>query len=89
MRPVVAMPVAALLAARAGVTHVVSTGPDTYMVASHGTMGCSSGPAQKATAFEEATDYRQKLGKQMQPIDSRETQSGSGRIAAGRLTSSA
>jgi len=43
----------------AGVTHVVSTGPDTYMVASHGTMGWSSGPAQKAKAFEEtisATD---------------------------------
>jgi hypothetical protein len=36
---------------------VVPTGKDTYMVASHGTMGWSSGPAQKAKAFEIANAY--------------------------------
>ena len=40
-----------LLAGCAGATHVVSTGPGTYMIASHGVMGWSSGPAQKAKAF--------------------------------------
>ena len=43
--------VATLLAGCAGATHVVSTGPGTYMIASHGVMGWSSGPAQKAKAF--------------------------------------
>jgi hypothetical protein len=41
----------------AGTTHVAPTGPGTYMVAAHGTMGWSSGPAQKAKAFEEAGAY--------------------------------
>jgi uncharacterized protein YceK len=48
MRAALVLIIATLLAGCAGVTHVVSTGPDTYMVASHGTMGWSSGPAQKA-----------------------------------------
>ena len=73
------------LAACAGVKQVVSTGPDTYMVASHGTMGWSSGPAQKAKAFEEAGDFCKSMGKQMQPIDSSETEGGFGKIAAGEV----
>jgi hypothetical protein len=74
-----------LVTACAGVTHVVSTGPDTYMVASHGTMGWSSGPAQKAKAFEEASDYCNRMGKQMTSIDSNETERGFGKIASGEV----
>ena len=77
--------IATLLAGCAGATHVVSTGPGTYMIASHGVMGWSSGPAQKAKAFEEADDYCKKLGKQMQPINSSETDGGFGKIAAGEV----
>ena len=69
----------------AGITDVVSTGPDTYLIASHGTMGWSSGGAQKAKAFKEASDYCKKLGKQMHPINASETAGGFGKIAAGEV----
>jgi hypothetical protein len=85
MRRTITFFVSVSLAACAGVTHVVATGPDTYMVASHGTMGWSSGPAQKAKAFEEADDYCRRMGKQMQPIDSSEIEGGFGKIASGEV----
>ena len=69
----------------AGVTHVVQTGQDSYMVASHGTMGWSSAGAQKAKAFEEAGDYCGKSGKVVQEITTSETPSGFGRIASAEL----
>lgn len=69
----------------AGVTDVVKTGPETYMVASHGTMGWSSGPAQKAKAYQSAEAYCNTLGKQVEPISSSETPSGFGRIASGEV----
>ncbi len=59
-----------------GTTNVVPTGSDTYMVAARGTMGWSSGPAQKAKAFEEAGAYCQQSGKQFETIDA--TDSGAG-----------
>ena len=75
-----------LVAGCAGVTDVVSTGPDTYIVASHGVMGWSSGGAQKAKAFQEANDYCKNLGKQMQPIKTTDTGGGGfGQIAAGEV----
>ena len=85
MRAALALSIAALLAGCAGATHVVSTGPGTYMIASHGVMGWSSGPAQKAKAFEEAGDYCKQLGKEMQPINSSETEGGFGKIASGEV----
>ncbi|MGB9331338.1 MAG: hypothetical protein WCB10_11255 [Steroidobacteraceae bacterium] len=60
----------------AGTTHVVPAGSDTYMIAAHGTMGWSSGPAQKAKAFEEAADYCKQSGKEFETIDA--TDSGAG-----------
>ena len=70
----------------AGVTDVVSTGPDTYMVASHGVMGWSSGGAQKAKAFKEADAFCKSLGKQLQPISTNETPGGGfGKIASGEV----
>jgi hypothetical protein len=74
-----------LLAGCAGVTDVVSTGPDTYMVASHSTMGWSSGGAQKAKAFQEADAFCKGLGKHMQTINTTETAGGFGKIAGGEV----
>jgi hypothetical protein len=74
-----------LIAGCAGTTDVVSTGPDTYIVASHGTMGWSSGGAQKAKAFQQADAYCKNLGKQMLPINANETAGGFGKIAAGEV----
>lgn len=74
-----------LLAGCAGATHVVSTGPGTYMVASHGAMGWSSGPAQKAKAFEEADAYCKSRGLVFQAIRSSDTPSGFGKVAAGEV----
>ena len=75
---------AAMLAGCAGVTDVVSTGPDTFLVASHGTMGWSSGGAQKAAAIQKAADYCRGMSKQLQLVSARETNGGGfGQIAAG------
>jgi hypothetical protein len=71
----------------AGVTDVVSTGPDTYMIASHGTMGWSSGPAQKAQAFTQANEYCKKIGKTLQVISSKDSGNGGfGVISSGEVT---
>lgn len=68
----------------AGVTDVVSTGPDTYMVASHGTMGWSSGPAQKAAAFKKADAYCEERVKAVQVIKASDSGSGEfGKISSG------
>jgi hypothetical protein len=55
------------------------------MVASHGVMGWSSGPAQEAKAFEDAGDYCEMLGKELQSINSSETEGGFGKIASGEV----
>jgi hypothetical protein len=74
------------IAGCAGVTDVVSTGPDTYMVASHGTMGWSSGGAQKAKAIQQAGDYCRERNKRLELVQARETsQGGFGQIAAGEV----
>lgn len=78
--------VALALAGCAGVTDVVSTGPETYMVASHGTMGWSSGPAQKAKAFQMANEFCAKKGKlQAEGIKGNTTGSGYGQIASAEV----
>ena len=74
-----------LLAGCAGVTDVVPTGPDTFMVANHGTMGWSSAGAQKAMAFQRANDYCKNLGKQFQSISTNESPGGYGKIAAAEV----
>lgn len=74
-----------LLTACGGVTDVVKTGPDTYMIASHSTMGWSSGSAQKAKAFQEADAYCQRNGRQVESIGTKESPGGFGRIASGEV----
>ena len=73
------------IAGCAGSTEVVPSGPETYRVASHGTMGWSSEGAQKAKAFQQAADFCKSKGKQMQPIGTMETPSGFGQIASGEV----
>jgi hypothetical protein len=73
------------MAGCAGTTHVVPTGPDTYIVANHGTMGWSSGGAQKAKAFEEANADCKSVGRQMQSIATNETPGGFAQIASGEI----
>lgn len=85
MKIIIAVVAATTLTACAGVTNVVSTGPDTYMVASHGVMGWSSGSAQKAKAIQEAGAYCKSLGKELKSINTSETPSGFGKIASGEV----
>jgi hypothetical protein len=74
------------LASCAGTTHVVSTGADTYMIAAHSVVGWSSGPAQKATAFEEAEAYCKQSGKQLETIDATDTGAGGfGKISSAEV----
>ena len=74
-----------ILCACAGVTDVVKTGPETFMVASHGTMGWSSGSAQKAKALQQAEAFCASVGKQMEVTSTAETPSGFGKIASGEV----
>jgi hypothetical protein len=55
-------------AACATSTDVVPVGDGVYMVANHGFMGWSSGPAQKAVALQKATEYCNGMGKELQTI---------------------
>ncbi len=74
------------LAGCAGTTHqAVPSGHGTFMVASHGTMGWSSAGAQKAKALEDANAYCGKLGKEVEIVNDRETDSGFGRIASAEI----
>lgn len=77
---------AILIGGCAGVTDVVPTGKDTYMVASHGTMGWSSGGAQKAKAFTQANEFCQKTGKTLEVISTNDSGNGGfGKISAGQI----
>ena len=83
---IIATFVIASLAGCAGVTDVVQTGNDTYFVASHGTMGWSSGGAQKASAINKANEYCQSESKQIEIINATDTGNGSfGKISSGEV----
>jgi hypothetical protein len=74
------------LVACAGATNVVPEGGDKFMVASHGTMGWSSGSAQKAKALEEADAYCKQLGKQMEVVSESDSGAGGfGKISSGEV----
>ncbi len=71
------------IAACAGTTNrVVPTGHDTYLIATHGTMGWSSAGAQKAKAYEQANDFCKTKGGEVQTVNENTTDSGFGRIAS-------
>jgi hypothetical protein len=75
-----------ILAGCAGVTEVVSTGKDTYMIASHGTMGWSSGGAQKANGFNQANEFCKKMGMVVEVISSSDSGSGGfGKISSAQI----
>jgi hypothetical protein len=74
-----------LLTACAGVTGVVSTDDNSYMLASHGTMGWSSSGAQKAKVFQDANEFCRSKGKQFEMINTRQVDGGFGKIASAEV----
>ena len=87
MKPTAALAIAiaTVLGGCAGVSDVVPAGNGTYMVTAHGAIGQSSGAAQKARAYEEASDYCQHLRRTFEPIDSSENESDIGRAASAEV----
>ncbi len=83
IRIVIGLGILAFTASCAGTTNqVVPTGHDTYMIASHGTMGWSSGGAQKAKAFQEANAFCQSKGKEVETVNQNQSEGGFGKIAS-------
>lgn len=74
-----------LAAACAGSTDPVAMGDGTYMLANHGVMGWSSGPAQKAKAIERASEYCGAQGRRFELLSATEQPGGFGQIAAGEV----
>lgn len=66
----------------ASVTDVVSTGPDTYMVAAEGVLGNSSSGKQAFKAQEQAAAFCNKQGKQIETISNNEVPGGFGKVAS-------
>ena len=73
---------ASIIGGCASVTDVVSTGPDTYMVAAEGVMGNSSSGQQAFKAQVQAVAFCNKQGKQVQTINSHEVPGGFGKVAS-------
>lgn len=59
--------------------------PDSYMIATHGSMGASSAGEQKAKAFDAASAYCRGLGKELETTDVAETDSGLVKIASAEV----
>jgi len=59
--------IAAAVVAACAHSGVVSTGPDSYMIA-NSEWGFTSGSYQKAKAMQEASEYCKSIGKEMLPI---------------------
>jgi hypothetical protein len=64
---------------------VIPEGNDTYMVASHGFPGWSSGATQEAKALERANAYCKQLGKEVQTVTATESAGGVGQTASGEV----
>lgn len=76
---------AVLLAGCAGVTDVVSAGPDTYMIASQGIAGNGSGASQKIAALQGADNYCKARGKNMHVIHSEQSEPMFGRAPSAQV----
>lgn len=72
----------AILAGCAGVTKVVSTGPNTYMVAAQGVLGNSSSGVQAVKAQEQAATFCVKQGRQVETVSVKEVPGGFGKVAS-------
>ena len=66
----------------ASVTDVVSTGPETYMVAAEGVLGNSSSGKQAFKAQEQAAAFCNAKGMQVETISSQEVPGGFGKVAS-------
>ena len=85
MKPLTIIFIALLVAGCAGVTGVVPMGENSYLLASHGTMGWSSSGAQKAKVFQDATEFCRSKGKQFEMINTRQVDGGFGKIASAEV----
>jgi hypothetical protein len=75
----------ASLCSCAGSTDVVRGAGDSFIVANHGVMGWSSGPAQKAKAIDRARAYCEERGARLEVVTARDEPGGFGRIAAAEV----
>lgn len=66
----------------ASVTGVVSTGPDTYLVAAEGVLGNSSSGKQAFKAQEQAANFCTAKGMQVETINTQEVPGGFGKVAS-------
>ena len=66
----------------ASVTDVVSTGPETYMVAAEGVLGNSSSGKQAFKAQEQAAAFCNAKGMQVETISSQEVPGGFAKVAS-------
>ena len=76
----------ALVTACGSVSDVVTVGQDTYMVESHGVVGNGSSSAEKVKAYQAASRYCQSFGRELQPVSTRQVDSGFGKAPAAELT---
>lgn len=66
----------------ASVTDVVTTGPESYMVAAEGVLGNSSSGMQAVKAQERAAAFCSAKGLQVETISSQEIPGGFGKVAS-------
>jgi hypothetical protein len=84
MRIAIGCAAVALVTCCAGSTYqVVPTGHGTFVIPSQGLMGVSS--AEKSEAFEDAAAYCMKLGKEVEPVLTSETEGGFDGLAAPKI----
>lgn len=75
---------AALVLTACAHSGVVSTGPDTYMIA-NSEWGFTSGGVQKAKVMQEASEYCKSIGKQVLPISSSQNDVAFGKTPAAEV----
>ena len=78
--------IASTLLGCASVTDVVSTGPETYMVAAEGVLGNSSSGKQAFKAQQQAAAFCKAKGMQVETISSLEVPGGFGKVASATVS---
>lgn len=81
----IAAVLSSLLGCATGTDGVVSIGPDMYMVGGHGRFTDFSASAVKARYFQQAQQYCQESGRDMQPLNSTGQDSGMGTYASAEV----
>jgi putative hemolysin len=85
MKTITAFTASVLVVGCGSVSSVVSTGADTYMVASEGVVGNGSGATQKVAAFQAASSYCANRGAQLEVISFEQSEPFFGRAPSGQV----